>query len=73
MFLEKERTSKPPAEVVSRISIPAEGMEQSVEIPVNDGPISARHYQCIFLRELQVKPFAQAVKSRRADRPNPAL
>jgi hypothetical protein len=33
MFLEKGRTSKPPAEVVWRISIPAEGMEQSVTIP----------------------------------------
>ena len=33
MFPEKERTSKPPAEVVWRMSIPAEGREQSVEIP----------------------------------------
>ena len=33
MFLEKGRTSKRPAEVVWRISIPAEGIEQSVEIP----------------------------------------
>jgi hypothetical protein len=33
MFLEKETTSKPPAEMDSRISIPAEGTEQSVEIP----------------------------------------
>ena len=39
MFPEKERTSKPPAEMVWRISIPAEGMEQSVEIPRTDGSI----------------------------------
>ena len=73
MFREKETTSNRPADMFSRISIAAEGMEQSAEIPVNDGPISARHYQCIFLRELQVKPFAQAVKSAEGGPAKPGL